>query len=290
MGNTECTMLKKTMCLVLPLCGFALAQAPGDAAAGVPPSVTQARTIRLLTVGNSFSGNATKYLGQIVASVEGCKVVIGHADIGGCTLDKHWTLAEKSETDPTCKPYTYVGNTYSLKEMLHLFSWDVVTIQQMSAKSFVEESYQPYADNLYAYIRRHAPQAKVMIHQTWAYGSANDRLKQWNMTPQQMYDGLSACYQKLATHLECPLLPAGAAFQLAQQKQPDLGLYDSAAYHANDRGCYLGGCVWFGALFGISPEKVAFVPKGMTAAEAEFLRQTAAAALAAHRPGREAAR
>jgi len=282
-------MRKTAIYLALASGAVALAQAPGDAAAGLQPSATPVTTIRLLTVGNSFSGNATKYLGQIVASVEGCKVVIGRADIGGCTLDKHWTLAEKSATDPTCKPYTYVGKTYSLKEMLQLEKWDVVTIQQMSAKSFVEESYQPYADKLYAYIRQHAPQAKVMIHQTWAYGSANDRLKQWNMTPQQMYDGLSACYQKLAAHLECPLLPAGAAFQLAQQKQPDLGLYDSAAYHANDKGCYLAGCVWFGALFGISPEKVAFVPKGMTVAEADFLRQTAAEALETTRARRREA-
>jgi hypothetical protein len=274
-------MVRKMIGLSAVLCGVALAQAPVGVAPAAQPGVSPVATIRLLTIGNSFSGNATKYLSQITASVEGCRIQIGHADIGGCPLDKHWALAEKSEADPASKPYTYGGKTYSLKEMLQLEKWDVVTIQQASIKSFVAESYQPYADQLHQYIQQHAPQAKVMVHQTWAYGTGNDRLKQWNMTPQQMYDGLAACYATLAARLECPLLPSGAAFQLAQQKQPGIGLYDSAVYHANDKGCYLAGCAWFGQIFGISPEKITFVPKGLTAAEAAFLRQVAAEALAA---------
>jgi hypothetical protein len=283
-------MLRNTLYLVVALAVPALAQAPATVAPAVAPKASEVKTIRLLTVGNSFSGNATRYLSQIVASVEGCQIRIARADIGGCSLDKHWALAEKSETDPECKPYTHGGKTYNLKEMLQLEPWDVVTLQQVSNTSFVEESYQPAADQLCAYIRQHAPQAKVMIHQTWAYGVGNERLTQWNMTPRQMHDGLVACYAKLATHLQCSLLPSGAAFQIALQKQPDLSLYDSAAYHANEKGCYLGGCVWFGALFGTSPEKVSFLPQGVSAAEAELLRQAAAAALVPGSAPAEAAR
>jgi len=256
------------------------AQAPAVAPAA--PGAETVTTIRLLTIGNSFSGNATRYLGQIAASVPGCRIEIGRADIGGCPLDKHWTLAEKSERDPACKPYTRGDKTYNLKEMLQLRPWDVVTLQQASPKSFVEESYQPYADRLYQYVRQHAPQAKVVIHQTWAYGDGNERLKQWTMTPTQMQDGVVACYDKLSAHLGCPLLPSGRAFWLARQQRPELGLFAADLYHAGDRGCYLVGCVWFGGLFGISPEKVAFAPKGMAEEEALFLRRTAAAALAAN--------
>jgi hypothetical protein len=47
--------------------------------------------------------------------------------------------------------------------------WDYVTIQQASIKSHDFSTYQPHAGFLRDLITKHAPQAKLLIHQTWAY-------------------------------------------------------------------------------------------------------------------------
>ncbi len=45
--------------------------------------------------------------------------------------------------------------------------------------------------------------------------------------------------------------------------------------HANMAGEYLGACVWYETLFGKSVEKNSFVPVGIDADYAKFLRATA---------------
>ena len=46
------------------------------------------KTVRLLTIGNSFAENALTYLPQIVDSA-GHNLVVGRANLGGCTLERH---------------------------------------------------------------------------------------------------------------------------------------------------------------------------------------------------------
>ncbi|MCR9116562.1 MAG: hypothetical protein NXI22_06360, partial [bacterium] len=57
------------------------------------------RSIRVLTIGNSFAGNACKYLKEI-ARDGNVKLTIGTANLGGCTLERHATLAKQSAADP----------------------------------------------------------------------------------------------------------------------------------------------------------------------------------------------
>jgi hypothetical protein len=51
------------------------------------------------------------------------------------------------------------------------------------------------------------------------------------------------------------------------------------ANHANAAGEYLGALVWYGFLFGESPERLRFVPPGVDAAFAAQLRRVAAQVL-----------
>ncbi len=114
-------------------------------------------TLHLFLIGNSFSQNATRYLPQL-ANEGNHHLVIGRAEIGGCTLKKHWEMAElagKNPEDPKGKPY----NGKSLRMLLSQGTWDVVTMQQYSLHSGDVETYQPYARNLYDFIRTLQPNA-----------------------------------------------------------------------------------------------------------------------------------
>jgi len=232
----------------------------------------QPKTIKLLTIGNSFANNACKYLKQITESVEGCNIVIGKANIGGCSLEKHAGLIKKCEQDPTLKPYS--GK--SLKELLQQEKWDVVTIQQVSHFSFKAETFQPYADEICAFIKKYAPQAKIYIHETWAYAPDCKRLKGFKITSDQMYKRLKKNYKILSKRYNAPILPSGDAFYRSFKKNKNIDLWHSGGrYHANTNGCYLVGCVWFRKLFERSPKEITYIPAGMTEETASFFQSVA---------------
>lgn len=235
----------------------------------------EVKTLKLLTVGNSFADNACTFLKQITESVPGCKLEFAKANLGGCSFGRHAKLIKDCEADATLKPYQ---QKYTLKELLQQDQWDVVTIQQVSHESFLPESYQPFADEVVACIKQSAPKAEILIHQTWAYAPDSKRLEGFGLTRQGMNDGLIKCYADLAQHFGgLRLLRSGEAFTASLQANPEIDLWNPKdRFHANREGCYLVGCVWFAELFGISPEKVTYLPDGMDPAVAAKLRQAAA--------------
>ncbi|MBD0777799.1 DUF4886 domain-containing protein [Maribacter sp. ANRC-HE7] len=229
-------------------------------------------TIRILTIGNSFANNACKYLKQITETVEGCNIIIGKANIGGCYLEKHADLIRQSELDLTLKPYS--GK--SLKDWLLTDDWDIVTIQQVSHLSFKSETYQPYADEIRDYINKYAPQAKIYIHETWAYAPDCPRLEGFGITSDQMYDGLKKNYQVLSERYSSPILQSGDAFNRSLKKKEGIDLWSSNdRSHANENGCYLAACVWFKGLFEKSPKKIRYRPEEISKKTARFLRRVA---------------
>lgn len=234
----------------------------------------EVKTVKVLTIGNSFADNACTYLKQITESVPGCRLEFSKANLGGCPFDRHAKLIKDCEADPTLKPYQ---KKYTLKELLQQDKWDVVTIQQVSSKSFLPESYHPFADEVVACVKQNAPGAEILIHQTWAYAPDSKRIEGFGITWQQMNDGLVGCYADLAQHFGgLRLLRSGQAFTTSLQANPEIDLWNSKdRSHANREGCYLAGCIWFTELFGVSAEKVTFVPDGMDPAVAAKLRKVA---------------
>ena len=290
---------------------------------------TPVQSLSVLGIGNSFTWNATAYLRQI-AEADGKDLILGVAGIGGAPLDKHATIARQfaaDPADPAGRPYAAselegypveIGQDpknvkVSLREALSYRSWDVVTIQQVSTKSFKPETYEPYASELIDLILETNPDAQIYIHQTWAYRSDSERLEQWQMTQQQMHDGLVDAYNIVASRYDLPQLPVGDAFALARTKSmwqyekdesfdpataaedelPDQSgslingyewvrrggtgerflRFDSI--HANPAGRYLGGCVWYETLFKVDARQITFTPEALTAEEGKSLRKIA---------------
>jgi len=297
---------------------LAAAASPAGNAPAAGTNATARKTVRLLAIGNSFSQNATEYLRQVVES-QGNTLVLGQAAIGGCPLEKHWNLAQKHEAnpdDPEGKPYTgrradgHDGKM-SLKELLQAQAWDVVTIQQQSWDSRDLGTYRPYAGQLSAYIRQHAPQSKLWVHETWAYRSDHPLLKKGRMTPEQMYQSLHDAYATIAGEVHAEgIMPVGTAFQNARDdprwkpdiqkdvdpkalKYPELPRQVHAlcagwrwdtkgqpptlgfdGKHCTPAGKYLAALVWYEVFFGDLHGEV-FVPKDLPRADAALLREIA---------------
>lgn len=249
---------------------------PGELKAnyyGPNGDIKKAKTISILTIGNSYARNAITFLPEIASSVKGYEINITTANIGGASLEKHVENIELCEQDSIIKPYS---EKFCLEELLSMKNYDYITIQQKSTLSFLPSSYQPYLDLLFNFIKEHSPDAEILIHQTWAYAPDCKRFDQFGISREEMHQGLQRNYNAISIQYELDILPSGNAFYQSFKKKPELDLWVNDRYHANINGCYLSGCVWFGKLFGVSPKKITFVPEGMDPNTAKFLRNIAA--------------
>lgn len=180
------------------------------------------KTVKLLCVGNSFSGNATTYLDDIVKAA-GHKLVLRSASIGGGSMKQHWERVELTEKEPTNEKALYNGK--SLKQILESDTFDFVTIQQYSFISHDITTYRPYAKNLFEFIKKYQPKAEVLVHQTWAYRCDDPRFTKKDPAKpakpgepesyQAMYEGLTKSYDTIAAELGVRIIPSGDAFNMA---------------------------------------------------------------------------
>ena len=190
-----------------------------------------ARELKVLAIGNSFSVCVTRNLPQIVASVPGNRIFLTSAQIGGCSLERHWNEWCKAEQDPKYTPYSVTeidsaaidsktSRKGNVNDLLKNNKYDIITIQQNSANSWKYETYQPFAGKLIDVIKKYQPQAEIVIQQTWSYRSDSARLKKWKFDNAAMYSKLEAAYAKLAKEYGFRIIPTGYAVQIFRAETP----------------------------------------------------------------------
>ncbi len=268
-------------------------------------------TLRLFLIGNSFSQNATRYLPQL-ATEGGHPLKIGRAELGGCSLQRHWEIAEAAEKNPDDpKGKAYGGK--SLRQLLSVGTWDVVTIQQNSMNTGDVTTFRPYAKKLVELIKSIQPNARIVMQQTWAYRIDAKKFtqiadNQFAQSAKEMWQKSRASYHTIADELGISLFPVGDAFWKINTNpktayKPDTKFnfsepvypvlpnqthslhagyyYDKSkkmgfdSNHANEAGCYLGGLVWYAVIFQESPVKLNFQPDSVSEAFANQLKKAA---------------
>lgn len=208
--------------------------------------------MNVLSIGNSFSQDAQRYLHQI-AKVDGVDIHCFNLYIGGCPLSKHYQNMLSEE-----RAYTLEMNgsstdfSVSLKEALLNRDWDVVTIQQVSSQSPNYDTYQPYLDELADYIRHLVPKAKVAIHQTWAYEQGSKRLNEELKYSdyKEMLDDIIKSYRKAAERIGADfIIPSGEVFDAMLENGIEKIHRDT--FHASlGLGRYVLGLIWYKILAG----------------------------------------
>lgn len=243
--------------------------------------------MKVLAIGNSFSNDAMRYLHGIAKS-EGCDMKTVNIYIGGCPLSKHYMNMNNDAAD---YDFEYNGDRtgikVSIKQALQSDIWDVVTFQQVSSQSFNYNTYTPYLKTLAEYAAFHAPKAKFMMHQTWAYEQGSDRLtKELGYSDQaDMFRDLKSAYFKAAESLgNIGIIPSGEAFQeLIKAGAPRI---HRDTFHASfGLGRYTLGLVWYEILTGKSCIGNTFrdFDEPVSEAEAELAQRCAHAAAEKYR-------
>lgn len=156
--------------------------------------------MKILSIGNSFSEDAQKYLHQI-ASEDGVEIYCANLYIGGCSLETHYNNIKDNNAD-----YDYQINgehtdeKISIKDALLREDWNIVTVQQVSSYSGMIDTYYPFITEIIKYIKKLRPKAEIMLHQTWSYenGSDHGAFPNYNCDSNIMYEQIIKTNREVA--------------------------------------------------------------------------------------------
>lgn len=208
--------------------------------------------MNILSIGNSFSHDAQRYLHQI-AKADGVDICSFNLFIGGCSLSKHYRNMLSEERAYRLEMNGNSTDFYvSLKDALLNRDWDVITIQQVSSQSPNYNTYQPYLDGLVEYIRPLVPKAKIAVHQTWAYEQGCHRLTEvmgYSDYKEMLSDVIKA-YKDAAEHIGADfIIPSGEVFGAMIENGIEKLHRDT--YHSSlGLGRYALGLIWYKTLTG----------------------------------------
>ena len=143
------------------------------------------KTIKILSIGNSFADDAESYLYDILKSAGYTDIVVANLYIGGCSLETHSynifhdlnCYCFRKNNDGLFKEYY----NYSVKKGLEEENWDYITMQQASWASGLKETYlvnnelintkrDNYVDYIIDYVKSVLKKdCPILWHMTWSY-------------------------------------------------------------------------------------------------------------------------
>ena len=179
--------------------------------------------MKILSIGNSFSEDAQAYL-HALAEQRGIDLTTVNLAIGGCSLQTHWENVEQNNAN-----YLYGVNggawaeqLVTIKEILENENFDAVTLQQVSGFSGQYETYQPYLNDLAAYVREKQPGTKLYFQRTWAYeiDSPHGHFPFYDCDQKKMYDALCAASEQACLAIGATVIPAGTVIQTLRETVP----------------------------------------------------------------------
>ena len=218
------------------------------------------QTIHILSIGNSFSQDAQRYLHNLARS-EDIRIETTNLLIGGCPLERHYRnmQGDKRAYSLEINGHGSTGFMVSIKEALLAKPWDYITIQQVSRLSYQEDSYQPYITELAKYIRTMCPKAKVLLHQTWGYETGSPKcLEHGFQTYDEMFSEIKRCYENIEKDIHADgIIPCGEVFGYALRK--GIIKVHRDTFHASlGVGRLLLAMTWYGYLTGNNIDTIKF--------------------------------
>ena len=243
-------------------------------------TIPATKTLKVLSIGNSFSGDANAYLKDLMIAAGMKSFVIGHASIGGCSIDEHWENALSGE-----KAYGYSEKTKSadksgkssLENAIKAAAWDIIILQQVSNTSGVPSTYSNL-ENLIGFVKEKAtnPNVKIMFHMTWAYQNGFKKTafaEYYNNDQLTMYQAIiEAMKSEVLTKNEIvDLIPSGTSIQNLRTSYVGDTLTRDGTHMSYDIGRYTVALTWLTKLTGADITKIKWVPEEYPAVTADIL-------------------
>lgn len=250
-------------------------------------SLGNARPLRVLAIGNSFSEDAVEQDLYMLSTMGGHEIIIGNLYYPACTLERHWNNLKKENGEYSYRKINLSGEVdtipnCTMQKALVDEPWDIITFQQGSALSGVYSSYR-FLPSLLKRVREIVgSRPKFYWHQTWAYAprSTHQGFKKYSGDQMRMYASILYCTRKVLADNPAltGLIPSGTAIQDARTALgPNL---TRDGYHLDMIvGRYIASCTWYGVLFSAPVTLHTFLPRGMSIKEGEICRKASEEAI-----------
>ncbi len=249
------------------------------------------KSLKILSIGNSFSVDAQQWLYGIAKDAGYDNVILGNLYFGGCSLERHYRYIEDKDTS-----YTYYKNTTgewtqkdgaTALEAIVDESWDYITLQQSSGISGLPETYEPHLSRIINYVKLNKtnPNAELVWHMTWAYSSdsTHQDYKNYDNDQRKMYEGIvNAVKENVLTNPDISfVIPSGTAIQNARTTSLGDTLCRDGFHLDLNYGRYLAGLTWFHKITGQPIDDIEYIPEGAFDKEClEVLKECAKNAVA----------
>ncbi len=244
----------------------------------------QDKDIRILAIGNSFSVDAMEYLYGILEDAGYEEIVLGNIYKGGCSLEQHYTRFENDNGSD----YTYYKNTDGQwtetsgcypRSVLQEEEWDFITMQQVSGKSGMPQTYEPYLSDLLEIVSLYSPESELVWHMTWAYQSTSTHGDFMNYGSNQMtmYNAIVSTVQDVILPKFAKVIPNGTAVQNLRTSHIGDNLTRDGYHMSHDKGRYLAALTFAKALTGCDLSSVTYTPSGYVYADKDIAAMKEAA-------------
>lgn len=254
---------------------------------------SDAKVVKVLAIGNSFSQDAIEQYLYELARAQGDSLVIGNAYIGGCSIDRHYTNLVKDSA-----LYAYrkvVGGVrsehkkWTLKQIIRDEQWDIISLQQASQLSGVFDSYK----NLPAFKRLVESyvtnfHVEFVWHMTWAYAEdfKSSRFQPYDYKQRQMYSDIVSTMLSVMPAIGNPrIVPTGTAVQLVRYRLGDI-LNRDGMHLSYTLGRYTAACTWCEFLTGRIVDGNSYCPATINETEAQICQEEAHEAVFMSQRGR----
>lgn len=252
-----------------------------------------AKLIKVLAIGNSFSQDAVEQYLFELAKAQGDSLVIGNAYIGGCSIERHYNYLRG---DSTLYDYRKViggvkgeYKKVTLQRIIRDEDWNIITLQQASHLSGLPKSF-----NLLPALKREVAlyasnfQVQYVWHMTWAYASdfKDKRFANYDNNQRKMYSAIvSTMLGALPSVGIQRIIPSGLAIQLARYRFGDI-LCRDGMHLSYTLGRYTAACCWCEFLTGRIVDGNRYHPDTITEEEATLCQQAAHEAIFMQQQGR----
>lgn len=256
-------------------------------------STLQAKVIKVLAIGNSFSQDAVEQYLYELAAAQGDSLIIGNAYIGGCTIERHYNNLVSGKADyeyrKVVKGIRSNTRKVDLKRIIRDEQWDIISLQQASPYSGQPKSYaklaqlkrlvQSYTTNLHV---------EFVWHMTWAYAEdyTSKNFKPYDYSQHKMYTAIVSTMQNILPAIGQPrVIPSGTAIQLARYRMGDTLNRDG--FHLSlTVGRYIAACTWCEFLTGRIVDGNKYWPDTITEEEAQTCQLVAHEAMFMQQQGK----
>ena len=254
---------------------------------------SDAKVVKVLAIGNSFSQDAIEQYLYELARAQGDSLVIGNAYIGGCSIDRHYTNLKKDSA-----LYAYrkvVGGVrserkkWTLKQIIRDEQWDIISLQQASQLSGVFDSYKnlpTFKRLVESYVTNF--HVEFVWHMTWAYAEdfKSSRFQPYDYKQRQMYSDIVSTMLSVMPAIGNPrIVPTGTAVQLVRYRLGDI-LNRDGMHLSYTLGRYTAACTWCEFLTGRIVDGNSYYPATINETEAQICQEEAHEAVFMSQRGR----